>query len=575
MQVTIVDATENPIDIISRAAGSSTRKDDVRYKRVERCILDRHSVHEFADVTFKIEGISRACYDKETEILTYDGWKYFKDVQLGEKVLTFNSKTKQSEFQPVENIIAYHYDGDMHYYHSQSVNLLVTPNHNMWMKKYDVKVPDSFHLVPSEDINVKRFYFDKRMKYKHLVSSDFILPEVQYYRNNKNGESYLKILPEQKFNKDDVMKLLAWYIGEGSSHYSQQDNTWRIFISQLKQKNYDKIKYALQSCGLSATISYHNTENGRIPVGFSCGSRQWGEFLNKCGHTAATKKLPFENLFEEFDAHTAKVFIDEYLSGDGSIDINGCGKLYTSSPVLADQLYTLCYMAGYTAAKTIRYENEIGTYRKGPNKQMIKCNHPSYIIYVSLNGKRNYRPMIQKKNNFDIVDYHGNVYCVTVPNHIIFVRRSGKAVWCGNCLAQLTRHRLASYCVESQRYNKYDLNNENWYVIPPDIKNDKKLLNQYRIDMAYAASQYQKMLNNGIKAEDARFILPEATKTNLHMKINARSLFNLFEQRRNPHAQWEIHELADAMIEALRGYNEQWNQMMDIYLDYEQESLIK
>lgn len=143
------------------------------------------------------------------------------------------------------------------------------------------------------------------------------------------------------------------------------------------------------------------------------------------------------------------------------------------------------------------------------------------------------------------------------------------------CLAQLTRHRLASYCVESQRYNKYDLNNEDWYVIPPDIKNDQKLLNQYRIDMAYAASQYQKLLNWGVKAEDARFVLPEATKTNLHMKINARSLFNLFEQRRNPHAQWEIHELADTMMQALRDYNEQWNQMMDIYLDYEKESLIK
>lgn len=143
------------------------------------------------------------------------------------------------------------------------------------------------------------------------------------------------------------------------------------------------------------------------------------------------------------------------------------------------------------------------------------------------------------------------------------------------CLAQLTRHRLASYCVESQRYNKYDLNSEDWYVIPPDIKNDKKLLNQYRIDMAYAASQYQKILNWGVKAEDARFVLPEATKTNLHMKINARSLFNLFEQRRNPHAQWEIHELADTMMQALRDYNEQWNQMMDIYLDYEKESLIK
>lgn len=144
-----------------------------------------------------------------------------------------------------------------------------------------------------------------------------------------------------------------------------------------------------------------------------------------------------------------------------------------------------------------------------------------------------------------------------------------------SCLAQLTRHRMASYCVESQRYNKYNFNSEDWYVVPPAIQEDKNLLNQYRADMAYAANQYQKMLDGGIKAEDARFVLPEATKTNLHMKINARSLFNLFEQRRNPHAQWEIHELADAMVKALRGYNEQWNQLMDIYMEYEKNSMIK
>lgn len=143
------------------------------------------------------------------------------------------------------------------------------------------------------------------------------------------------------------------------------------------------------------------------------------------------------------------------------------------------------------------------------------------------------------------------------------------------CLAQLTRHRLASYCVESQRYNKYNLDSNDWYVIPHTIQEDAKKKQAFESAMNFAASQYEKMVNDGVKPEDARFVLPEATKTSLHMKINARSLFNLFEQRRNPHAQWEIHELADAMMQALRDYNEQWNQMMDIYLDYEQDSLIK
>lgn len=144
-----------------------------------------------------------------------------------------------------------------------------------------------------------------------------------------------------------------------------------------------------------------------------------------------------------------------------------------------------------------------------------------------------------------------------------------------SCLAQLTRHRLASYCVESQRYNKYNLDNDDWYVIPPEISLDEFRKAAFMNIMKDCAVRYKQLITDGVRAEDARFVLPEATKTNLYMKINARSLFNLFEQRRNPHAQWEIHQLADAMIEALRNYNEQWNQIMDIYSDYEQYSLIK
>lgn len=568
MEVKIVTATEKPIDIISLAAGTSYGKDNVSLKRVESCVAHRHtSVLEHAYITFRIDGVSRACYDKETEILTKNGWKYFKDIKLGEEVLTFNSEKKYAEFQPVEDIIAYKYDGDMHYYHSQSVNLLVTPNHNMWMQKHDTRIPDNFHLIPSEDISVMRFYFDKRMHYNHILTSDFILPEVSYYRKNKNGEEYLKILPEKRFNRDNVMKLLAWFISEGSAQYNKKYNTWRISISQRKQKNYEKIKYALESCGLSATLNYHWENGERVPVGFRCGSRQWGDFLNKCGHTASEKKLPFDNLFDEFDSHTAKIFIDEYLLGDGTIDNNGCGKIYTSSSVLADQLYTLCYIAGYTATKTIR-EDRVGKYHIGPLGQPIRYNHPSYVLYVSLRGKRNYHPLIQRKNNFNTVDYHDMVYCVTVPNHIIFVRRSGKAVWCGNCTHQLVRHRLMSIVQESQRYVKYkDLTaSDDWYVVPKKIEGTEKEKG-FKLAMQNAALSYSILLEQGATPEDARAVLPNAMKTSLTISMNAREFFSVLNLRLSDKAQDEIRELAQNMRWVAEHYNEQWAQLMQIYTD--------
>ena len=136
-----------------------------------------------------------------------------------------------------------------------------------------------------------------------------------------------------------------------------------------------------------------------------------------------------------------------------------------------------------------------------------------------------------------------------------------------SCSHQLTRHRLCSFLQESQRYNKYDLDSEDWYVIPPAIQEDKEKLQTFRIFMAFAASQYRKLLESGVKAEDARFVLPESMKTTLVMKMNARELFNVLNLRLSPSAQWEVRQVAEAMVEAVRNYNEEWAAIMDIYED--------
>lgn len=109
------------------------------------------------------------------------------------------------------------------------------------------------------------------------------------------------------------------------------------------------------------------------------------------------------------------------------------------------------------------------------------------------------------------------------------------------CLAQLTRHRMASYTVESQRYVNYGKKDLD-YVVPAEEELFRKTY-QYCFDV------YNFLIQEGYKPEDARFVLPQAVETNLVMTINARSLFNFFEQRLNKAAQWEIRELAREMLE--------------------------
>lgn len=135
------------------------------------------------------------------------------------------------------------------------------------------------------------------------------------------------------------------------------------------------------------------------------------------------------------------------------------------------------------------------------------------------------------------------------------------------CMAQLTRHRLVSFCVESQRYNRYDLSGFDWYVIPPSFDGEKGTLPAPFFDtaMASASFDYKKALAHGIKPEDARYLLPEATKTNLVMTMNARNLFHLFDMRLDNAAQWEIRQLMQEVKRQAAAYNDQWRQLIELH----------
>ena len=136
-------------------------------------------------------------------------------------------------------------------------------------------------------------------------------------------------------------------------------------------------------------------------------------------------------------------------------------------------------------------------------------------------------------------------------------------------LAQITRHRIASFSVQSQRYVNLK---EPEFVTPPEILGDEASLEEFNKSMALATENYQKVtqllkaahketfLAQGMdektanrsaekKAlEDARFILPNACTTKMIVTMNARSLNNFFRERCCNRAQWEIRELADEML---------------------------
>lgn len=114
---------------------------------------------------------------------------------------------------------------------------------------------------------------------------------------------------------------------------------------------------------------------------------------------------------------------------------------------------------------------------------------------------------------------------------------------------QLVRHRIASYSQQSQRYVEMD---KPTFVIPPSIKNNKENLAEYSKFMDIAWGTYNLLLKRGIPPEDSRFVLPNATTTNITVTMNARELLHFFELRCCVRAQWEIRQIAWMMLHLVK-----------------------
>lgn len=123
---------------------------------------------------------------------------------------------------------------------------------------------------------------------------------------------------------------------------------------------------------------------------------------------------------------------------------------------------------------------------------------------------------------------------------------------------QLVRHRIgSSYSQKSQRYV---MEGQFEYVIPPVIAEDEKLKKIYVKQMNQTQDNYDYMVDQLIKQgktekqaiEDARYILPNACETKIIVTMNARALLNFFNKRTCNRAQWEIREMADEMLNQVR-----------------------
>lgn len=420
------------------------------------------------------------CYDDQTEILTKEGWKFFKDVSSNEVVATLTDDGFL-EYEKVTATQKYAYDGELLCFNCKSVDLAVTPEHRVYVRK---GLGKEFELLPAIDIYKKWNYEFKRDAIWNGEDREFFkLPESidnRYLGTNKSRASIVSVLGDlgeigterlyeivsPNTNKRSMSRLLSMMFDEdilsrrsihsaggrstGANHsymwslsaeYDGNDGSviigekqikvedWlRFFAAWISDGSATKTKkgYSVRlACFKNRKVKTYLEWLGKIPfnslrtsTGFNICSKQLYEYLVKFGH-APYKYIPDE--IKSLSPRLLRIFIEALMHGDGNIETQ---TYSTSSKRLADDIQEIAIKAGMSSCMwfsepKIRIINGVEAIGR----------HRSYKIRV---GESRLTPSI-KQHAFSKKQYVGYVYDVTVPNHIIHVRRNGKTVWSGNC----------------------------------------------------------------------------------------------------------------------------------------------
>lgn len=350
------------------------------------------------------------CFSEDTEILTKDGWKLIKEVKLNEDIATLNPKSHYLEYQKVTGKIIKNYNGEMiniagNGKNHQAIDCLATPDHQMYIQKRN----GEFSFVRADSIpqgsKIKRGckWFGKKIE--TYTISGYI---ENHYLGKYHKVHQIKHLPI-KLPMNVWLNFLGIFLAEGSFGGRKQ-----ITISQ-SPKNKKKVKNLLKNFPFRIT----ETKNG-----FKISSTQLVKHLlnfnfGKCN----TKYVP--DYVKLLPPEQIKIFLNAFRVGDGNINKKTKQVSYFStSEKLINDIQELLLKCGIVG--NIRKEKMKGTQFTGTKYLR------NYDIYFIGERKEKIDYYVDKRNIKKIL-YNGQVCCVEVPNHIIYVRRNGKALWAGNC----------------------------------------------------------------------------------------------------------------------------------------------
>lgn len=372
------------------------------------------------------------CYDEETEVLTKSGWKFFNDCTFDDEIATLVDDGYMVYNKP-SDIIKYHYKGDMYKLESRGVNLLVTPNHNLYISKggwigrydkYNVNKHEYQFCTPDKFFR-KQKRFKKSFRWRGKEIKSINIDGYSYSNLHRNGEIRNYNKQSQEYDIKEFLKFLGFYTAEGCADEDKGDI--RIAAcndGSLKavneQKDFEKVLY-------DNKFYIKKSMENRSAITYNLYNKVLAKWLVKeVGKGALNKKVP--TFIKDLTPELIEIYLTWLFKGDGHKS-NTAHTLYTSSKSLADDVCELILKCGQTFSfeeLPIRISNLVCSENIPYSIRWLKNSNDFEISNKTI---KNTKSFIE-----EFVKYDGFVYCLTVPGNKLFVRRNGKGVWCGNSL---------------------------------------------------------------------------------------------------------------------------------------------
>lgn len=356
------------------------------------------SVLDYQDVAIPEDSVIY-CFDKDTEILTADGWKNVGEVKMGELCLSREPNTGKLEYVDVVRLISYHHKGGMYKYVGKNVDLCVTPNHRLFVNASHGRSKlrlDEFHAA-FEIFNVTS---DNR----------FISAGGKWL----GDDTKMVDICGKSFDKGDFAYLLGVFLADGSVNIQGI-----ITISQHKTKIINKILDILQKLGIEHSV--YDIKRSNYAKCFYI-SRKYLPFFKQF-YIKENRRIPKE--IKNWDKQYLNRLLEGLLDGDGDGSIER-RRIICGAKGLIDDIQEICYKVGLSA--NVRKRKPHKSFLKSENR-WINATKPVYILSI------NHKPYLSiRKDNQKIIDYDDVVNCVTLSKwHTVLVRRNGKPIWCGQC----------------------------------------------------------------------------------------------------------------------------------------------